>query len=853
MRFAMVLAFQFGCLSISGQSLGQPSNSRTTIRLPKQTELSQGFFVTISYPKMLNTGYMPLSISIQADTAFVRDRNLRLVIDSIDPLIIPNSNGLRYETPLQIEEGQITHQDELMLPKWFAGQSYRMKLLEDDQAIPGYEVLEEYSIPSSTLLKTVFQPEFRCDWLYISPSFLEEDAGIPFLRSFVNPSPAASEYTKSNPQTYLNRYREHFENQWRMLSKPESLNTFWLNAGIGSRTGRGNHLVAQELENLSNDWRFYQNQDAILIHQKTLETLRQTKPKRYAAIHRWQLLGGTIVVFGSPPSPTASQATRTERADPVATSVEKQLSALRENQMNLLTSLMQSMLGEFQPEHSVTKIFPLKDREGIERFHYVLEKEDESGETFAIPIGSDFSKNLMDQFRIASEIYHRIRTDGAFPLANHEYDSESFDPMYNIKMPDQIDTRHWGFDSENVGLGQTIYLFPSHQTLAEMGLLWPLIQERIGDDISPTLRRGIDAVTSGQRFDDWKIPGISEPPVYTFIGFLTSFFVCVGPLTYWRAKRIGRTYLVFAIAPILAIVTTIAMFSYGIIADGFASVARIRQITWVDGTSKQGVERIRSTYFAGVEIQDSLQFPFQAEVFPFIDHGGATWKKIAEHAPSKLGTVILDQQTQEFAPSFLPPRVQRQFISHHPRPQIGCLSIRHSSSKAPDPILNTPVNLEYSNREKPLVPIVTNHFDFHLKSLIFRDKEGWHWHVPTLPPGKESLAVLLTSADASKKLGQLYITNRPIGAAKNSTNPNRRSYRDTSGLVDFPLYISQEINSKEKQLNGKMETWLQNRLLLLGELPVSHFVATTDVSDDAIAIENCEIQSSVHYVIGTLP
>ncbi|MGB1925667.1 MAG: hypothetical protein ACPHL6_04010, partial [Rubripirellula sp.] len=75
----------------------------------------------------------------------------------------------------------------------------------------------------------------------------------------------------------------------------------------------------------------------------------------------------------------------------------------------------------------------------------------------------------------------------------------------------------------------------------------------------------------------------------------------------------------------------------------------------------------------------------------------------------------------------------------------------------------------------------------------------------------------------------------------------------TSGLVDFPLYISQEINSKEKQLNGKMETWLQNRLLLLGELPVSHFVATTDVSDDAIAIENCEIQSSVHYVIGTLP
>ena len=47
----------------------------------------------------------------------------------------------------------------------------------------------------------------------------------------------------------------------------------------------------------------------------------------------------------------------------------------------------------------------------------------------------------------------------------------------------------------------------------------------------------------------------------------------------------------FAIAPVLTVITTLSMLGYSIIADGFGSHARIRQITWVDGVTGEGVER----------------------------------------------------------------------------------------------------------------------------------------------------------------------------------------------------------------------------------------------------------------------
>ena len=60
------------------------------------------------------------------------------------------------------------------------------------------------------------------------------------------------------------------------------------------------------------------------------------------------------------------------------------------------------------------------------------------------------------------------------------------------------------------------------------------------------------------------------------------------------------------------------------------------------------------------------------------------------------------------------------------------------------------------------------------------------------------------------------------------------------------------LRARDISLDGLLEDWLQYYLLTLGELPELHFAATAEITEDAVAIEGCETEASVHYVVGTL-
>ena len=107
-----------------------------------------------------------------------------------------------------------------------------------------------------------------------------------------------------------------------------------------------------------------------------------------------------------------------------------------------------------------------------------------------------------------------------------------------------------------------------------------------------------------------------QPPVYALVGFLSVFIVVVGPIAYRRTSKSGRTHLMFVIAPALALFTTASMFAYGIVVDGFSTVGRMRQVTWVDGATGNAGERVLETYFAPISPRDGVSFPGDAEVFP---------------------------------------------------------------------------------------------------------------------------------------------------------------------------------------------------------------------------------------------
>ncbi len=357
-----------------------------------------------------------------------------------------------------------------------------------------------------------------------------------------------------------------------------------------------------------------------------------------------------------------------------------------------------------------------------------------------------------------------------------------------------------------------------------------IIRQTIGYRQSPMLRRGVDPLIGDRRFTRWMIPGVAQPPVYAFMGLLTVFVILVGPVAYRRTTRHGRGYLMFAIAPALALVTTLAMFGYGIASDGFGTVTRIRQLTWIDGASGDAGERVRATYFAGVRPRGGLRFPGNAEVIGYPDNDGTSWEELHEKSVSAMGRVTVSGESQLFDGSFLPSRQQKQFVIHQPRPDLGAIDFRAGESIGEGVLHST--------------------LKFALDGVVVRDRAGQYWSVHHLPPGSSTACNPLTPQEASKILGDMYTLHRPISAVREARQ--RTNYRND--IHDLIVDGNRASTTRQKMIvDGVFEQWLSDFLQLRGELPQRWFVATAKVSGDVIAVENAELVDSVRYVFGTMP
>ncbi|MEM1067958.1 MAG: hypothetical protein AAGI63_03605 [Planctomycetota bacterium] len=427
----------------------------------------------------------------------------------------------------------------------------------------------------------------------------------------------------------------------------------------------------------------------------------------------------------------------------------------------------------------------------------------------------------------------------------------SFDP--NASLDNYLQSKSLGSLPYQAGLDQELRIQPQNAILTELSrsmtvasvgggqvlaitsdvsgntsLLLTVLSQTNGFRNSPLLRRGVDPMLGNRRFFEWMIPGVAQPPVYTFMGLLTLFVILVGPIAYRRTAKVGRSYLMFIIAPLLAIATTIAMFTYGIVSDGFGTLTRVRQLTWVDGASGEAAERVRATYFAGIRPTEGLTFLPDAEVFAFQEGTGIAWEQLSEIPSATLGTVTLQSDKQAFSSSFLPSRQQRQFVTFLPRPKIGSLSLTPAAN-----------GLD--------APTVSNGFDFALRSLILRDPGGEYWMVDELGPGQS--AMCKPAEQVSKKLGNMYTDYVPVAQTRQASGQARRNRRF---IYDLLYRINEEVDRRVAVSNGVFETWLQQQLQTVGEIPPSHFIAFSDVTEDVLAVKECEVTESIRYVFGTM-
>ena len=545
---------------------------------------------------------------------------------------------------------------------------------------------------------------------------------------------------------------------------------------------------------LPTDWRGYQNYDAVVLSTLSAERLVE-KEDEWHALRGWILNGGALVIYDAESPEEASRLLGFAWSDDEeasnrivrgAENYEKSLSTRRYQAQRYISELQADSTNTGSPQPNATA----------------------GGMTALLP-------NKQTQIDFERE------------LKRWQERRESLENEPSFSTAEWLKRVH----VQSVGSGEVYFLSRTAEGQVPPDAYWSIIKYSLDFRVSPTVRRGVDPMVGDRKFSSWLIPGVAQPPVYTFMGLLTAFVILVGPIAYRRTAKQGRSYLMFAIAPVLALFTTVAMFGYGIVSDGFGTVVRVRQLTWVDGASKAAGERVRSTYFAGVRPGNGLTFAGDAEVIGYREGTGQAWEELDELSYAMMGRITVREDEQQFDSSFLPSRQQKQFITHQPRQDLGRIRL------IPDP-------------KGILAPELKNEFPFVLRSLVVRDPKGAYWFCEEVDTGESKRCTALTIQDASKSLGKLYRDHQPVSAVRQTTS-RVNQYRNL--IFDVVTEINRNIVAKTNMSDGVFEHWLQSHLQTAGEIPTSHFVGVSDVTEDVLAVESCEVSSSVRYVFGTLP
>lgn len=303
----------------------------------------------------------------------------------------------------------------------------------------------------------------------------------------------------------------------------------------------------------------------------------------------------------------------------------------------------------------------------------------------------------------------------------------------------------------------------------------------------------------------------------------------------------------FAIAPVLAIATTLAMLAYGVIADGFGTQTRIRQVTWVDGSTGDAFTRTRSTYFAGIRPSEGMWFPADADVTVYPDNQQRSWESRIDDRFQPQGEVIHDGDTLRLNQDFLPSRQQRQFVVHRPRTNLGRIVVEPNGQSSRD-------SSDSSRGDSTDTIEIRNEFKQPITELLVCDDKGRYFFIEKAGPGDIASGFLLTDKKASERLGEMYKRQWLISSIV-ERRQNRLSSIRGNGSETFDL-LSSQINALDtiaKPSDGVFEFELQMRMQLGSKLPNNSFLCLMGLTEDAIAVEGAVPTESIHFVMGSLP
>lgn len=596
---------------------------------------------------------------------------------------------------------------------------------------------------------------------------------------------------------------------WSLWNTPEPFHRAttpqqWEGIVSGSAGIDDIHLFSSvKRQNMPRDWRALRSYDAILIHAADWDEMQPSDAPEAIALRDWTHAGGVLIVRDASPKPVVSPGASVD-ASPTEEFLDTAPLSRIPARLEAYAQMDQQTLADQSP---------------------YFEIEDFSAWQAWLPIGANLIRDSLSQY------------------------------------PASRATAEAGVRSRRALAGMLIYLGPRVDDEPVQIVQWAAVDELMSWHRARLVRNGAEPILGSQRFYQWVIPGVAQPPVYTFMGLLGLFVILVGPVAYRKTAKAGRSYLMFAIAPALAMTTTAAMLGYGIISDGFGTRVRIRQITWVDGTTGDAFTRTRSTYFAGIQPADGLSFAPDAEITLYPDNQSRSWESRLDERFELRGLVTATPEAIRLSREFLPSRQQRQFVVHRPSNGWGRIRAESISADAESDHPNAVVKKfeDGSAYSGPATMRVVSETASPMQELLICDSQKRYFFLKYLAAGTTGEATRISREAASKRMGDMFkrqwLVSSIVGQGQTPSQQGsaRRNTGDQGETTDLLTQQLSKLDSTVKPNEGVFEFELQQRMQLLADLPANSFLGISDLTADAVAIASSEVTDSIHYVFGSLP
>jgi hypothetical protein len=274
-----------------------------------------------------------------------------------------------------------------------------------------------------------------------------------------------------------------------------------------------------------------------------------------------------------------------------------------------------------------------------------------------------------------------------------------------------------------------------------------------------TTRNGLSSRQRHPDFFEFLIKGVGAIPVLAFVILITIFALLIGPVNYFVVWRRRQLYLLVLTIPVIAFLTSSALFGYAMIADGFGVQSRLRSFTVLDQHSKTAVSFNRISLYAGIVPSAGLKFSPDTAVFPI-------WP---DHDGFESGNVDWTD-TQHLARGWLRSRTPAQFETIAVRAERARIDVK--------PAGGTEVE-------------VANGLEWDIELLVIKDEAGRLYAARGLPAGAATKAP--TAGPQDLRALEKYLSDDALQAPPGAGGPEYSAFnRGSRRAMMYGYYGQQE-------------------------------------------------------------